>query len=236
MCIGHKQTVDIIFLQCLHALDASAAAVLGLEVILAHTLDIAKLGDRDNDIFSLDQILRVKVRDIISDLRSAVVTVFIPDDQDLFADDTEKKLLITEDCSQLRDQLHQLFMLCLDLASFQTCQRSQTHIDDRLSLHVIQPELLHQRVLGCLHVLGRADDPDHFIDIVQSDQQSLQDMISLLRFIQLILRAAGDHFLLMLQVIVEHLQDVHDLRLIIHQREHDDSESILQLCVQEEFI
>ena len=55
-------------------------------------------------------------------------------------------------------------MLCLDLSSFQTCQGSQTHINDCLGLHIIQSELFYQGILGNLHILGRADDPDHFIE------------------------------------------------------------------------
>ena len=236
MGIRHQKTVDVIFLQGLHALDASASPVLGFEVIFAHPLDIPELGQRDNDIFLLHQILCVEVSDVIADLRSAVIPILVTDDQDLLADHSQQKLLVTQDRSQFRDQLHQLFVLCLDLASFQAGQRSQTHIHDRLRLYIIQSELLHQGILRDLYRLGRTDDPDHFIDVVQSDQQSLQDMVSLLRFIQFILRTACDNFLLMLQVIVKHLQDIQNLRFVVDQRQHDNAECVLKLRMQIQFI
>ena len=35
----------------------------------------------------------------------------------------------------------------------------------------------------------------------------------------------------MLQIILKHVQKVHDFRFIVHKREHDHSESILKLCM-----
>ena len=56
-------------------------------------------------------------------------------------------------------------------------------------------------------------------------------MCSLLRLIQFILRPARNYLFLMLQIMVQHLQQIHDLRLVIDKSEHDHAEGILELCM-----
>ena len=43
MVLGQDQILDIILIDGLHTLDSFAAAVLALEIVLGHSLDIAKL-------------------------------------------------------------------------------------------------------------------------------------------------------------------------------------------------
>ena len=54
-------------------------------------------------------------------------------------------------------------------------------------------------------------------------------MRTLLRLIQIILRASGEDIDLMLQILVENLLEVQDLRLAVHDTEHDDTEGGLEL-------
>ena len=56
-------------------------------------------------------------------------------------------------------------------------------------------------------------------------------MISFLCFVQIIFGSSGNDIFLMLQVISQHIQQIHDLRLIVDQRQHDHTKSILQLCM-----
>lgn len=42
--LGQDQILDIVLIDGLHALDSFAATVLALEIVLGHSLDIAKLG------------------------------------------------------------------------------------------------------------------------------------------------------------------------------------------------
>ena len=46
-------------------------------------------------------------------------------------------------------------------------------------------------------------------------------MISFLSLVQIIFGSSGNHILLMFQVISQHIQQIHDLRLIVDQRQHD---------------
>ena len=56
-------------------------------------------------------------------------------------------------------------------------------------------------------------------------------MISLLRLIQIIFRPSGNHFLLVPDIMLQHLQKIHDFRLLPYQCQHNDTESILQLSM-----
>ena len=54
-------------------------------------------------------------------------------------------------------------------------------------------------------------------------------MGALFRLVQVILCPSCDYLFLVLQIIFQHIQDIHDLWLIIHKRQHDHSECILEL-------
>ena len=56
-------------------------------------------------------------------------------------------------------------------------------------------------------------------------------MISFLCFVQIIFGSSGNDIFLMLQVISQHIQQIHNFRLIVDQRQHYHTKSILQLCM-----
>ena len=64
-------------------------------------------------------------------------------------------------------------MLILKLLSFQTCQRTQTHVYDCLGLGLRKLETFFQSFFCYLCILAAADNGDHFINKVQRFQKSL---------------------------------------------------------------
>ena len=56
-------------------------------------------------------------------------------------------------------------------------------------------------------------------------------MISFFCFAQVVFGSSGNDIFLVLQIISQHIQQIHDFRLIVDQRQHDHTESILQLCM-----
>ena len=128
----HKQFTDIIIFQSLHALDAFASAFLAAEGIHAHPLDVSQVCHGNDYIFSRDQVLHRDIELIIPDVCPSLIPVFFRDNEDFFADHSQEKFLVREDCFILLDFLHKLCVLCFQLFSFQTCQSSQTHVNDRL--------------------------------------------------------------------------------------------------------
>ena len=61
-------------------------------------------------------------------------------------------------------------------------------------------------------------------------------MISLFGFVQVILSPSGHDIFLMTQIVHQHVFDVHDLGLVIHQCKHCDAKGILKLRVFEELV
>ena len=235
MGCSHQQLFNIIVLNGLHTLDSSAATVLTAEVINRHTLDVTKLGHCDHGILSRDQILCGNIVYIVSDGSLSVIAVFFCNSEDLLADHTEKKLTVSEDCLELADLLHKLCILGFQLLSFQTCQCTETHIHDCLSLNVCQLKTLNKFLFRDLYITGTTDDTDHFIDIIKCFQEAFQNVGSLLGFIQIVLCSSANNILLMFQIILQHLFQVQNFRfhasMIRNKGKHDHAKSILQLCM-----
>ena len=127
-------------------------------------------------------------------------------------------------------------MLLFQLFSFQTCQSAQTHVHDCLGLYIIETESLDQACLCSCNIRTFSDYFYNFINIVECDQQSLQDMVPFLSFVEVIAGPAGDNVLLMTQIVHQHLQEIHDLGLVVDQSQHGNSESILHLRMLEKTI
>ena len=72
----HQQIFDIILINSLHSLNTTTTAVLCLEIIYGHTLDITKAGHSDDSILPRDQILHGNIQFIITDLTASVIAVF----------------------------------------------------------------------------------------------------------------------------------------------------------------
>ena len=76
MCSRHQQIFDIILINGLHSLNTTTSAVLCLEIIYGHTLDITKTGHGNDSIFLRNQILHGDIQFIITDLTASVIAVF----------------------------------------------------------------------------------------------------------------------------------------------------------------
>ena len=231
---GHEQVGDIIVVQSLHALDTAAAPALHAEIVLRHALDVTQGCPGNDDIFVLDQVLHLEVLRIRLDTAAAFVPVLVRDNIDLIFDHGKEFFGVGEDLFELFDPLQEILVFLLQLLSFQTCQSSQAHIHNSLGLDVVQTKPLGQARLGGLYIGALPDDPYDFIYIVEGDEQSLQDMVAFLRLVEVISCPAGDDILLVVEVIGQHLQQVHDLGLVVDQGQHGDAEGILHLGVLEE--
>ena len=143
MGCGHQKILNIVLIDSLHSLDSLAAAVLALEIVAGHSLNIAKIGHGHNDIIIRDQILRRHIIFVISDGGPTVISVFISNEGDLLLDNTQKLLLICQNRLQLCNLCLQLFIFIFQFLSFQTGQSTQTHIYDSLSLCIRKIKTFH---------------------------------------------------------------------------------------------
>ena len=82
----------------------------------------------------------------------------------------------------------QRLLLATDLHLFQPRQLAQASFQNVFSLHLGQPEALHQHRFRL--ILG-ADDVNHFIQIEEGNQAAFEQVQAVLNFIQTILQAAA---------------------------------------------
>ena len=59
-----NQLFDEVVLVNAHSLNTTATTVLGLKLIDRETLNVAIVGERDNDVFFLDQVFILNVGDV----------------------------------------------------------------------------------------------------------------------------------------------------------------------------
>ena len=77
---------------------------------------------------------------------------------------------------QLVTLLLQLLLLCADNHFFQLCQIAQFQFQNSLSLNIGDPETLHKRGLGLFLC---SNDMNHFVNIKERNEVTVQDMQSL---------------------------------------------------------
>ena len=198
MRIGDHKTLNTVLFQLVHALDAVSAPVLDPEIIHGHTLDVAKSCHRNDHIFRLDHIIDRNLIIIDSDGSSSLISVLVADLHDFLTYYAKQNLLICENRFEISDLLHQLIVFILQLFSFQSGQSTQSHVYDSLGLSLGKAKSLHETCLSYTDIFRRPDNPDYFINMIQGDQESLQDVSSFLCFIQFKAGPSGDNFFLML--------------------------------------
>ena len=163
----HQQFIDIIILDGLHALDTLTTTILATEVVYCHSFDITQFRHGNDGIFIRDHILHGNIELIKSDGCLSLITVFFADGKDLLTDHAKQQISVCQDSFQSADTIHQFFVFCFQLLSFQTGQCTKTHIYDGLCLYIRKFKTFHQSGFCHLGILRTTDDADHFIDIIQ---------------------------------------------------------------------
>ena len=126
------------------------------------------------------------------------------------------KLRVIENLVQIVDGLHQLVKLVVQLLQAQACELTQTHIHNRLALQFIQLETLLQIALSIRRSLAGTDDMYHLVDIVAGDDQSLEDMSTLLCLLQFELSTTDRHVMTMVYEILHALLQAQQARTATH--------------------
>ncbi len=164
----------------------------------------------------------------VGDLRAAGVAVAGLEVGQVLLDQGQHLLGRLEQRLQLADQRDQLAILVLQLAAFQGRQAAQLHIQDRLGLNLGEAELLDEAQFGIVRRLGLANERNHLIKHVQRPQQPFQDVGPLPGLLQLVLAAAHDHILPVLQEMDQHALQAQQPRLAFDQRQQRHAEGLLQ--------
>ena len=231
---GGEHGVHIVLVaqrRCAHTL---AAALLRGVLVDGHTFDVAAVREREHALLFLDEVLDINVVLDVLDFRLALVAVLVADGDQLVAQHGLDLFGIGQQLAEVGDALFQLVILVLQLLALEPLQGLEAHIENGLRLHVGQAEALHEVFLRI--VIALADDADDLVDVLLGDEQTLEQMRALERFLEVELRAAHDDLFLEGEVLVENVPQGQDLRLrlVIDQREHVHGERGLHLRLGEE--
>src|SRR5690554_8089447 len=100
---------------------------------------------------------------------------------------------VFEDVLKALNLFHQTLILCTQLVLLQTGQLTQAHFNNGSGLYVGQFKAGNQ-ILTCLvRSLRSTNDADDFVDIVAGNDESLQNMSTLLGLIQLVAGTTCHH-------------------------------------------
>ena len=207
---GDEQAGDEILFARLHAGAALAAAPLGPVGRQRHALDVAEMGDGDDHVLALDQVLVLHLPFLVDDDGAARRREFLPHLQHLGLDDRLDARARTQNVEIVGDLDGELVELRLDLVAAERGEALQTQVEDRprllggeaigavggnavarvvdqleQRLHVARrPVARHQRFARLVGVLRGADQADHFVDIGDRDGEPDQHMGAIARLVE----------------------------------------------------
>ena len=224
----HEQVADEVLLACPHADAALAAAALAAVVGDRGPLDVAGVADGDRHVLLGDQVLGAELAFLGQDLGAAIVAVLLLHRAQLVDDDLHQQALAGENGQQSFDDLEQLGQLVENLLPLEAGQPLQLHVEDRLRLDLRQRELRHQAVAGLARTLGRANERDDGIDVIERDLEPFEDVTARFGLAQLELGPAAHDFAPELDERVDQLDQRQHLGSARGDGEHDDPEAALK--------
>ena len=225
---GEHVLHHVLFLEVLPA-NTAAPASLATERVDRQTLHVPGARDRDDHVLLVDEVLEVEVALVRTDLRATCVDVLLTNLGQLHLDDRPELLGVVQQGVEVRDPLEQFGVLLVQLCASQLGQASQRHVQDVVGLDLRQLELLHQGCPRSVRVRRGTDHLDHFVQVIEGDQEPQDDVVALLGPAQVIAGSPGHDVHLVVDVVPDHLGQVQRAWHAVHQRQHDDAEGILEL-------
>ncbi len=172
----------------------------------------------------------------ISVRRSSDLPVDLLELEQLLLDERRDPRLVAEQHAQLGDPLLQVRVLVLDPLALEPGERAEPQVEDRLRLQLAELEALHEPVAGLVGVVGRTDQLDDLVEVVERDEVALEDVRARERLAQLELRAAGDDLALEVEVVADELEERQRPRHAVDERDGVVAERRLQRRVLEELV
>ena len=118
---------------------------------------------------------------------------------------------------QISNLTLQFLKLSMQLIHTQSSQLRESHVYDSLRLYFVQVESLLQVALSVARSLRSAYDVHHLVDVVASDDESFENVGTLLRLLQVELCAAYSHVVTMLYEVLHTLLQRQQTWASLHQ-------------------
>ena len=227
----HRGRIDIlceVIVAMAGSLRAHTATALLVELIQVGTLDVTHVRNGDNHRIVGIEVLGIELVVEGDNLCTTCVAILLFHLLQLVLHDLLAALGVVQDFLQVGNELHQVVVLLVQLVDTQTCELAETHIDDSLRLQLVQVEALLQVTLGVRRSLTITDDMYHLVDIVHSDNQSFEDVGTLLGFLQVVLGTTDSHVVTMLNEVLDTLLEVQQTGTTLDQCDIVDRERALQ--------
>ena len=166
---SHEQVLHVVVVLQVHALHALAAALLLAVGGHRQALHVAGLRHRHHHVLLGDEVLHVQILRGLGQKRLARGAELLLHFLQLALDDLVHQVIVGQHALVVGDLLQELLQLVLDLLMLQAGQAAQAHLEDGVGLLLRQAEALGQAIARFLVRLGRADDVDDLVDVVERD-------------------------------------------------------------------
>ena len=213
---GVQDLPHIVFVLHLHAGHAAAALSLYPDIRRVHAFDVVLLGEGNGHGFVGHQVGNGEFFLGGGDFSSPVVAEVLLFVLQFFLHHVHDFVPAGKEVFQISNGFLHVLVVSLQFVSFQSGEAAETHIQDGGGLLVRQVELAHEGVLCDFIGSGFADGTDDFINMVQCNEQTFQDMGLGFGLIQFEAASSGNHFFLVFQVVVENLLQVQDTGVSVH--------------------
>ena len=133
--VVHRGRIDIfceVVVAMTGSLGAHAATTLLVELAEWRALDVSHVGDGDDNGIVGIEVLGIELVVEGDDLRATLVAVLLLHLEQIVLHHLLAALGVVEDLLQVCDELHEVVVLLVELIDTQTCELSETHIDDSL--------------------------------------------------------------------------------------------------------
>ena len=253
--VGDEEAGDEVLVLGRHAGGALAAAALGAVLGQLRPLDVAALGDGDDHVLALDQVLVVEVALPLDDLGAARHGEELLHLAELVGDDRHDPRVRAQDVEEVGDPAGELLELVGDLLDPERGQPLQPEVEDGAGLglreqigavlaHPVRgvvdqrdvggdvggrPRPGHQPLARLGRVGGGADRRHHLVDVRDRDGEAAEDVGALAGLPELVRGAAGDHLLAEGDEGCQELPQVELLGPAAVQRQHVAAEALLQV-------
>ena len=181
------------------------------------TLDISEMAHRDNDRIIGIEILWIEFLARIFDFRATGISIFLLHLLQFVFHHFLAKFRIVKNRLQVSNQLLQFLKFLMQLIDAESCQLRKAHVNNRFRLQFVKVETFFQIALSIGRCLRRTNDAHHFVNIVASNNQTFQNMCTLLRFLQVELGTTDGYIMAMFNEIFNAFFQCKKARTTFHQ-------------------
>ena len=130
MHVRNIDMLDEVLITCCTSLHTDTASVLCLVFCKGCSLDVSEMRDCDNNILVSVEVLRIELLCRKRNLCSSLVAVLLLHLKSLILDDRELHALVCKNVLAVSDELHEFVVLVLEFLSLESCELTETHLDD----------------------------------------------------------------------------------------------------------